>query len=73
MKIKQNEKKRYKALALTKAAKLLSENKISKTFYNNLLKWKSYDEYEDFYLKVTDTIKGPEYLDLLKIKETIGK
>ena len=39
-KIQKNEKKKYKALALTVAARLLGEGKVSKQVYSNLLKIK---------------------------------
>lgn len=70
-KIQKNEKKKYKTLALSAAAKLLGEGKISKQVYNNLLKIKSYDEYEDFYLHISDPAKAKEYIDILQMKANI--
>lgn len=70
-KIQKNEKKKYKALALTVAARLLGEGKVSKQVYSNLLKIKSYDEYEDIYLHISDPIKAKEYIDVLQIKANI--
>ena len=70
-KIQKNEKKKYKALALTVAARLLGEGKVSKQVYSNLLKIKSYDEYEDIYLHISDPIKAKEYIDVLQMKVNI--
>lgn len=70
-KIQKNEKKKYKTLALSAAARLLGEGKISKQIYNNLLKIKSYDEYEDFYLHISDPAKAKEYIDILQMKANI--
>ena len=70
-KIQKNEKKKYKALALTVAARLLGEGKISKQVYSNLLKIKSYDEYEDIYLHISDPVKAKEYIDVLQMKANI--
>ena len=70
-KIQKNEKKKYKALALTVAARLLGEGKVSKQVYSNLLKIKSYDEYEDIYLHISDPIKAKEYIDILQMKANI--
>ena len=70
-KIKKNEKKKYKALALTVAARLLGEGKVSKQVYNNLCKIKSYDEYEDIYLHISDPVKAKEYIDVLQMKANI--
>lgn len=70
-KIQKNEKKKFKALALTKAAQLLGQGKISKEVYNSLLKVKSYDEYEDFYLRASDPIRSKEYLDVLQMKTNL--
>lgn len=70
-KIQKNEKKKYKTLALSAAARLLGEGKISKQVYNNLLKIKSYDEYEDFYLHISDPAKAKEYIDILQMKVNI--
>lgn len=70
-KIQRNEKKKYKALALSAAARLLGEGKISKQVYSNLLKTKSYDEYEDFYLHISDLAKAKEYIDILQMKVNI--
>lgn len=70
-KIRKNEKKKYKALALSAAARLLGEGKISKQVYSNLLKIKSYDEYEDFYLHISDPVKAKEYIDILQMKANI--
>ena len=70
-KIQKNEKKKYKTLALSAAARLLGEGKISKQVYNNLLKIKSYDEYEDFYLHISDPVKAKEYIDILQMKANI--
>lgn len=70
-KIQKNEKKKYKALALTVAARLLGEGKVSKQVYSNLLKIKSYDEYEDIYLHISDPIKAKEYIDVLQMKANI--
>ena len=64
-KIQKNEKKKYKALALTVAARLLGEGKVSKQVYSNLLKIKSYDEYEDIYLHISDVAKAKEYIVVL--------
>ena len=70
-KIQKNEKKKYKALALTVAARLLGEGKVSKQVYSNLLKIKSYDEYEDIYLHISDPVKAKEYIDILQMKANI--
>ena len=70
-KIQKNEKKKYKALALTVAARLLGEGKVSKQVYNNLCKIKSYDEYEDIYLHISDPVKAKEYIDVLQMKANI--
>lgn len=70
-KIQKNEKKKYKALALTVAARLLGEGKVSKQVYSNLLKIKSYDEYEDVYLHISDPVKAKEYIDVLQMKANI--
>lgn len=70
-KIQKNEKKKYKALALTVAARLLGEGKVSKQVYSNLLKIKSYDEYEDIYLHISDPVKAKEYIDVLQMKANI--
>lgn len=70
-KIQKNEKKKYKALALSAAARLLGEGKISKQVYSNLLKIKSYDEYEDVYLHISDSVKAKEYIDILQMKANI--
>lgn len=70
-KIRKNEKKKYKALALSAAARLLGEGKISKQVYSNLLKIKSYDEYEDVYLHISDPVKAKEYIDILQMKANI--
>ena len=70
-KIRKNVKKKYKALALSAAARLLGEGKISKQVYSNLLKIKSYDEYEDFYLHISDPVKAKEYIDILQMKANI--
>lgn len=70
-KIQKNEKKKYKTLALSAAARLLGEGKISKQVYSNLLKIKSYDEYEDFYLHISDPVKAKEYIDILQMKANI--
>lgn len=70
-KIRKNEKKKYKALALSAAARLLGEGKISKQVYSNLLKIKSYDEYKDFYLHISDPVKTKEYIDILQMKANI--
>lgn len=70
-KIRKNEKKKYKALALSAAARLLGEGKISKQVYSNLLKIKSYDEYEDIYLHISDPTKAKEYIDILQMKADI--
>lgn len=70
-KIQKNEKKKYKALALTVAARLLGEGKVSKQVYSNLLKIKSYDEYEDVYLHISDPVKAKEYIDILQMKANI--
>lgn len=70
-KIQKNEKKKYKALALTIAARLLGEGKVSKQVYSNLLKIKSYDEYEDIYLHISDPVKAKEYIDVLQMKANI--
>lgn len=70
-KIQKNEKKKYKALALTVAARLLGEGKVSKQVYSNLLKIRSYDEYEDIYLHISDPIKAKEYIDVLQMKANI--
>ena len=70
-KIQRNEKKKYRALALSAAARLLGEGKISKQIYSNLLKIKSYDEYEDIYLHLSDPIKAKEYIDILQMKMKI--
>ena len=70
-KIQKNEKKKYKALVLTVAARLLGEGKVSKQVYSNLLKIKSYDEYEDIYLHISDPVKAKEYIDVLQMKANI--
>lgn len=70
-KIQKNEKKKYKALALSAAARLLGEGKISKQVYSNLLKIRSYDEYEDVYLHISDPAKAKEYIDILQMKANI--
>lgn len=70
-KIQKNEKKKYKALALTVAARLLGEGKVSKQVYSNLLKIRSYDEYEDIYLHISDPVKAKEYIDVLQMKANI--
>ena len=70
-KIQKNEKKKYKSLALTVAARLLGEGKVSKQVYSNLLKIKSYDEYEDIYLHISDPVKAKEYIDVLQMKANI--
>lgn len=70
-KTRKNEKKKYKALALSAAARLLGEGKISKQVYSNLLKIKSYDEYEDVYLHISDSAKAKEYIDILQMKADI--
>lgn len=70
-KIQKNEKKKFKALALTLAARMLGDGKISKQVYNRLLKIKSYDEYEDIYLHISDPAKAKEYLDILQMRENI--
>lgn len=70
-KIQKNEKKKYKALALSAAARLLGEGKISKQVYSNLLKIKSYDEYEDVYLHISNPVKAKEYIDILQMKANI--
>ena len=70
-KIRKNEKKKYKALALSAAARLLGEGKISKQVYSNLLKIKSYDEYEDVYFHISDPVKAKEYIDILQMKANI--
>ena len=70
-KIQKNEKKKYKALALTVAARLLGEGKVSKQVYSNLLKIKSYDEYEDIYLHISDPVKAKEYIEVLQMKANI--
>lgn len=70
-KIRKNEKKKYKTLALSAAARLLGEGKISKQVYSNLLKIKSYDEYEDVYLHISDPVKAKEYIDILQMKADI--
>ena len=70
-KIQKNEKKKYKALALAVAARLLGEGKVSKQVYSNLLKIKSYDEYEDIYLHISDPVKAKEYIDVLQMKANI--
>jgi hypothetical protein len=70
-KIQRNEKKKYKALALSAAARLLGQGKISKQIYSNLLKLKSYEEYEDFYNHINNPITVDEYLDVLRMKSNI--
>ncbi len=70
-KIQKNEKKKYKTLALSAAARLLGEGKISKQVYSNLLKIKSYDEYKDVYLHISDPVKAKEYIDILQMKANI--
>lgn len=70
-KIQKNEKKKYRALALSAAARLLGEGKISKQVYSNLLKIKSYDEFEDLYLNISDPVKAKEYIDILQMKANI--
>jgi hypothetical protein len=70
-KIQKNEKKKFKALALTLAARMLGDGKISKQVYNRLLKIKSYDEYEDIYSHISDPVKAKEYLDILQMRENI--